>query len=233
MELKPGQRKAAFILAGVALSSATMSSLSTSSTTYARDEHAGSHPEHPTARPTRVPRATPPPRPTRTPRPAPAVGAREIALLSGAVGRALTDAEQSAITSAVATRDAALQAAGTAYSADVATSLGLSQDDLEAKVRAYLRANPRAHRGGLLHLLAGALGRPLTGTEVTTLSNAAAKRDASVQAALAAFRTGVAAALSLTVEQLDAKVATYLHQGHHNGQGRDAQEDGGENEADD
>jgi len=128
------------------------------------------------------------------------------------LGRDLTSAEKSAIVQAATTRDAAIQAAIATQRTEVAAIFGLSTTDLDTKIQTYLQANPRAHHLDPRALLAAALGRPLTDAETAALTAAAQKRDDAVTAAIDAYRTAVAGALSMSVADLDAKVTLYLLQ---------------------
>lgn len=149
-----------------------------------------------------------------------------VALLEGALGRTLTDAEKSAVQAAAAERGTTVQAANEVYRASVAAALGLTVAELDAKVQAYAQVQGRGHggHGDIVALLEGALGRTLTDAEKTALNSAADSRDAAIQAAVTAYRTSAAATLGLTVAELDAKVQAFAQtqgggRGGHDGRG--------------
>jgi hypothetical protein len=211
MNTSKNSRRTALALTVLGLASGTLATLSVPITSYAAGRGPGGpQGPRPAGTPSGTPRPTPPSgtQPGRPGQPSP--GHRdELSVLAGAIGRALTAAEKAAITASATTRATALKAAGDAYRAQVATALGLSAADLDAKIQAYIKANP-GKRLGFNALLAAALGRPLTTTETSALAAAATARDAAAQAAIEAYRASVAATLGLSVADLDAKVTAYL-----------------------
>lgn len=159
--------------------------------------------------------ATGTPSATKTSRPAATPGSRDIRLLEGALARTLTDAEKAAITAAATTRDVALKAAATSFETQVAALFSLSVAELQAKINSC-----RPSRGSALSdVLAQALGRALTADETIALNGAIATRDAAIMVAVDAYRTAVAAAVGLTLAQLDAKVSAYVAANNSGGHG--------------
>lgn len=73
-----------------------------------------------------------------------------LSALATALGRALTDDEIVQVNALQATRDAAISAAFADYNLAVATAVGLSVDELDAKIRAARPANGGG-RGGRGH----------------------------------------------------------------------------------
>jgi len=71
-----------------------------------------------------------------------------LTLLKGVLGRDLTTGETTAITAALATRDAALQAAVATYRSAVAAAVGKTVDELDAAIAAYLQTNGGGGRRG-------------------------------------------------------------------------------------
>lgn len=133
-------------------------------------------------------------------------GSRDIRLLEGALARTLTATELAAIAASATTRDTAVQAAVTAFEAQVAAIFDLTVAELQAKIK----SSRRGRNSDLASVLATALGRALTADETISLNGALATRDAAITEATDAYRTSVAAAVGLSLADLDAKVAAYL-----------------------
>ncbi len=159
------------------------------------------------ARPTDSARPTPSPRPTDAgrPKPPPPSAGRDIKLLEGALERRLTDTEKAAIIAAGKTRDAAIKAAITRFESEVAAIFDLTAAQLGAKIR----TGKPGCRGNIADVLEEVLGRDLTGEEAAALAAAEARRITSIEAAHAAFVASAAAALNLSVAELNAKVRAF------------------------
>ena len=134
-------------------------------------------------------------------RPAPTPGARDIKMLEAALGRTLTDTEIAAITAAAAAQKTAIDAANTAFQ-DTLTSLF----GLDSSQTVTVTQDCHGKGGDVLNALARALGRALTEEEIAAVNTAQATRDAAISAAFADYKTAVAAAVGLSVDELDAKI---------------------------
>jgi transposase-like protein len=152
----------------------------------------------PTAKPsaTSIPRPTPPPKPTS--------GNRDVNLLEGALARTLTNAEKTAIVAAAKTRDASIKKAHDNFATEVATILNLNPSQLREPIQSC-----EDKKGDLLTRLEKMLGGALTAEEITDIAEAGSTRELALEEAHEIFRETAAAALSLTVEALDAKVKAY------------------------
>ena len=180
-----------------------LSALDSTQSSAAQRQHRGG----PTmGTPSGTPRATPVPGVTRAPRPTPVPGDRDIRLLEGALARTLTEAEGAAIAAAATTRDTAVAAAITSFETEVAALFDLTVAGLQSRINSC-RPGPNSD---LAAVLAQALGRALTAEETVALNGLLATRDAAVTAATDAYRTSVAAAVGLSVADLDARIAAYV-----------------------
>jgi hypothetical protein len=119
--------------------------------------------------------------------------------------RRLTDTEKAAIIAAGKTRDAAIKAAITRFESEVAAIFDLTAAQLGAKIR----TGKPGCRGNIADVLEEVLGRDLTGEEAAALAAAEARRITSIEAAHAAFVASAAAALNLSVAELNAKVRAF------------------------
>ena len=137
-------------------------------------------------------------------RPAPTPGARDVKMLEAALGRALTDAEIAAITAAATARKTASDAANTTFQNTLVSLFNLDSSQSGTVATAAHGCHDRG--GDVLSALVTALGRALTSEEIAAVNTAQATRDAALTAAFADYKTAVAAAVGLSVDELDAKI---------------------------
>ncbi len=135
-------------------------------------------------------------------RPAPTPGAREVKMLEAALGRALSAAKIAAVTTAATAQKTASDAANTEFQSALtdlfalnsSQSVSVAQQDYHGK------------GGDVLSVLATALGRELSNDEIVQVNVLQATREAALRSAMADFKTAVAAAVGLSVDELDAKI---------------------------
>ena len=122
-------------------------------------------------------------------------------MLEAALGRTLTEAEIAAVTAAATAQKTAIDAANADFQAAL-TSLF----DLNSSQKAAIAQGCHGKGGDVLSALATALARALTDEEIAAVNAAQATRDAAISVALADYKTAVAAAVGLSVDELDAKI---------------------------